>query len=83
MTSFVAYLADVVNSGIYRISLLTRRRTKIIISPAGVLALISILLLVPVLDNAVDAANINGTNRDDVLRGTSRQKPLKARVETT
>jgi hypothetical protein len=50
--------------------LTARGRTKVRITPAA-LALIAILLLAPVLNNAADARNIVGNNRNNTLRGTS------------
>jgi hypothetical protein len=86
MTSFVAYLADAVNRGICRISLLTTtsRTTKVVIRrPAAALVptatSIIILLVAPVLHDAAYAANINGTNRDDVLRGTSKPDTIRGK----
>ena len=52
----------------------------IIITPAaGALALIALLLMAPVLYHAADAKNIIGTNRDDVLRGTSKSDTIKGK----
>jgi hypothetical protein len=87
MSCFLAYLADAVNSGICRISLLTttRRTTKVVVvirRPAAALVLaatsIIILLVAPVLHDAAYAANI-GTNGDDNLRGTRNSDTIRAR----